>query len=333
MNVPGFVLAVRREALAGALAQRVATAVTACMVAGMCLVVLLTTGRTVATEQAVLRSFDSLDTRTVTLVAEPRAALDSSFLARVAGIDQVSLRDRGSHPARVPGGGENRGSRLPTQHGALILVPEVVAGDEPVTIVVVADDANHVGSVVAALRAVLGVADPSSVSIATSDNVAALRSVVEGELGAQSRQLVLLVFGATAALVSLILFGLVLLRRRDFGRRRALGANARSGGCAGACPDGFRGGLRRSPRVSCWVRHPLAAAGQRPSGAVRRRDRGARRRHCRGGGVAASGGGVTAGSPEGTASSMTSCPVVAGRVPCLTLARGSLALAEYAFGL
>jgi putative ABC transport system permease protein len=48
---------------------------------------------------------------------------------------------------------------------------------------------------------------------------------VQGQLGSFGRNLVIVIFALTALLVAAILYGLVMLRRKDFGRRRALGAS------------------------------------------------------------------------------------------------------------
>lgn len=92
-------------------------------------------------------------------------------------------------------------------------------------IVVVAQRPDLVAPVSRAVESVLAPQDASAVKIATSANLATLRGLVQGQLGAYGRGLVVIVFILTAALVAAILYGLVLMRRKDFGRRRALGAS------------------------------------------------------------------------------------------------------------
>ena len=75
-----------------------------------------------------------------------------------------------------------------------------------------------------AALAVLDPADPTSVGIETSEDLALVRAAVQGELGRFGRQLVTLVLGVGLVLVGLNIYGAVTTRRRDFGRRRALGA-------------------------------------------------------------------------------------------------------------
>lgn len=98
--------------------------------------------------------------------------------------------------------------------------------DEPVVrIIALASSAEQVPGLAAAIRAVLDPADPSSVAIQTSDALVQVRAAVRGELGTWGRDLVTLILGAGLVLTALNVFGAVTTRRRDFGRRRALGAS------------------------------------------------------------------------------------------------------------
>ena len=72
-------MAVVREALATSWAQPVASVVTIVMVAGMCATVLLTTGRTVGAEQAVISSIDSAGTRSIIVRAETSREVGGDF--------------------------------------------------------------------------------------------------------------------------------------------------------------------------------------------------------------------------------------------------------------
>jgi putative ABC transport system permease protein len=106
----------------------------------------------------------------------------------------------------------------------------LVAGDPddisaPVrSIHVLAKRPEDVESLAVAIRAVLGAADPSQLAVETSAELAAVRAAVRGELGTFGRNLVLMVLGAGLVLVALTMYAAVTARRRDFGRRRALGA-------------------------------------------------------------------------------------------------------------
>lgn len=96
---------------------------------------------------------------------------------------------------------------------------------KPVAILVVlASTIQDVAAVAAATQSVLDISDPTKATVSTSADLATLRGQVEGQLGSFGNALIALVFGVSAGLVAVMLYGLVMLRRRDFGRRRALGA-------------------------------------------------------------------------------------------------------------
>ena len=97
---------------------------------------------------------------------------------------------------------------------------------QPVTVlVVVARSSAQVPAVLALVVSVLGVENPEKVTVTTSTELATLRSDVQTQLGTFSRSLTALIFGVGALMVASIVYGLVMLRRKDFGRRRALGAS------------------------------------------------------------------------------------------------------------
>jgi putative ABC transport system permease protein len=101
------------------------------------------------------------------------------------------------------------------------------ADPDPVlrSIHVLADRPEQVAAVAEAVMAVLDPLDPASVGVETSEALAQIRAAVQGELGTFGRRLVLMVLGAGLVLVGLNMYGTVTTRRRDFGRRRALGAS------------------------------------------------------------------------------------------------------------
>lgn len=101
------------------------------------------------------------------------------------------------------------------------------AGFDPVLrrLYVMADDVHEVEPLAAALRAAISADDSSQVRIETPQTILDLRTVVAGDLGASGRRLMLLVLGVGLILIATTLFGAVSGRRREFGRRRALGAS------------------------------------------------------------------------------------------------------------
>lgn len=110
----------------------------------------------------------------------------------------------------------------------LVVVPQLsdgmTSGDASI-LVVIAERPDLVAPVSAAVQSVLGVQDPTKVKITTSESLAELRSLVQGQLGTYGRGLVIVILSVTAILVGAIQYALVMLRRKDFGRRRALGAS------------------------------------------------------------------------------------------------------------
>lgn len=108
----------------------------------------------------------------------------------------------------------------------LLLVPETQSGDEPVALlVVVAGSPAQVTPLAQALTSVLAVADPTAITVTTAEQLAALQTDVDSQLGAFGAALVSGILTLTALLVAALMFGMVTLRRKDFGRRRALGAS------------------------------------------------------------------------------------------------------------
>ena len=91
-------------------------------------------------------------------------------------------------------------------------------------VVVVTSDAHLVAAVTDTIRPLIAAADPSAVSITDSEALATLRGTVQAQLGAFGSTLAAGVLALTGLLVAIVQSALVLLRRKDFGRRRALGA-------------------------------------------------------------------------------------------------------------
>ncbi len=284
-------LALAREGRRSALAQPVATATTALVVALVCGVVLLTTGRTAVVEQNVVSAVDSVGTRLITVVdvsgdavIDPSAARvlsalegvtwafglgpasDVSAMADPGGLAGVAMRDYvGELPAEIV---LTRG-RLPQRPGEAVVgmgassrlgltdgLGPVNAGDHSIGVVgefgtqgpmrglddvvlrqgdgstpglryvyVLAASAMVVPDVSRAIAASLPATDPSAVRVETSEGVLDLREVIAGAVGAGSRQVMAAVLGFGLLVVAVTVHAAVSARRRDFGRRRALGAS------------------------------------------------------------------------------------------------------------
>lgn len=93
------------------------------------------------------------------------------------------------------------------------------------TLFAVAEKTYDVAGLGKAIGAVLNPVASRSLRIDTSEELARVRSVVGGELNRSNRSLTLIVLGVGLLLNGLNTFGFVAVRRRDFGRRRALGAS------------------------------------------------------------------------------------------------------------
>ena len=107
----------------------------------------------------------------------------------------------------------------------LQLAPQPDGPPQPIALlVVVAATPGGVAPVAAAVTSLLAAQDPGKIKLETSQNLAALRSLIQGQLGGFGRSLTLAILAVTALLSAAILYGMVTLRRRDYGRRRALGA-------------------------------------------------------------------------------------------------------------
>jgi putative ABC transport system permease protein len=286
VNLLVKVLALIREALASAWSQRTASAITVAIVGGMCASVLLTTGRTVGAEDAVLSTLDSAGTRSIIVRADPDSGLTNSVLDRLKGIEgiewvaafgpardvtnsavpegrKVPLRSMWggmvgstnelnasvdafiSDTARKELGMSAMAGSVRTSDGLLypiagpVATPDVLGFLEPLAVLpqpagsagavsilaVVATDPAQVQPVLEVLLSVLDVADPTTIKLTTSETLADLHLLVKGQLGGFGRELVIVIFGLTSLLVAAVLYGLVMMRRKDFGRRRALGAS------------------------------------------------------------------------------------------------------------
>ncbi|MFN3866188.1 MAG: FtsX-like permease family protein, partial [Demequina sp.] len=67
--------------------------------------------------------------------------------------------------------------------------------------------------------------NPNALTVETPQGAIALRDVIAGRLGAASRQLMAVVMGVGAVIIAVTMVSATSARRRDFGRRRALGAS------------------------------------------------------------------------------------------------------------
>lgn len=109
--------------------------------------------------------------------------------------------------------------------GPVVLIPGQTHTKEPLfMITVVAHQPADLPLVTRLVSDALTDVDPTTIKIETSQRLAELRGVLEGQLTRQSHTLVLGILIASAFAIMVNVWSLALTRRKDFGRRRALGA-------------------------------------------------------------------------------------------------------------
>lgn len=110
-------------------------------------------------------------------------------------------------------------------HAPIVLIPTLAEPSTPVSsILIVADSAADLPFVEQLVLDPLTGIPPSMFTVSSSQQFAALRTALDGSLTASNRILILSTLAVSAVLVMIIVWITVLMRRKDFGRRRALGA-------------------------------------------------------------------------------------------------------------
>ncbi|MFV0434066.1 MAG: ABC transporter permease [Leucobacter sp.] len=105
------------------------------------------------------------------------------------------------------------------------LLPQATVGAVVTSVIVVAHDSSSVAGLAEFVQSVLGNVDSSVVEIKTSQNLAELKSLVQGQLFSSGRVIVAGVLVLSSLLVCGMLSLLTMLKRKEYGRRRALGAS------------------------------------------------------------------------------------------------------------
>ncbi|UIP57195.1 ABC transporter permease [Agromyces marinus] len=162
---------------------------------------------------------------------EPLPGTGDVAYASTAAVDDLGLIDRLGQVVAPGGHGYSVvGTATVPDHLAflepVLIAPQPPTSTGPVSVlVIIAERPDLVAPVSQAVTSVLGVADPSKVTVQTSEDLATLRALIEGQLGTFGRSLTIGILALTTVLAAAILYGIVMLRRKDFGRRRALGAS------------------------------------------------------------------------------------------------------------
>lgn len=156
---------------------------------------------------------------------------EDSVYASQQALDHLGLVDVAGAVTTTAGASYPVMGRISTPDFLIDLEPLVLTTSasttppEPVNVVVViADKPDLVAPVAAAVLSVLAPDDATQVAVETSQTLAELRGLIQDQLGSFSRGMVIAMLALTGTLVAVMLFGLVLMRRKDYGRRRALGA-------------------------------------------------------------------------------------------------------------
>jgi putative ABC transport system permease protein len=278
-----------REVVAAALSQRVSSAMTLLFVLGATATVLITAGRSVGAEAAILAEVDAVGTRTLTIrTTAPHDDFSSLLVDRLAAygdvVDEVTGFGAPVDITAMASGG--RPVAMRTVYGSLsgdpvvpltplvgqpqaiatsdalttlgllagrgtvydssgtetlitnrVTLPAHLAWMEPTVLIpsqadtqplsvitVVAREPADLPLVTSLVTAALVDVDPETITLETSEQLAELRGVIDGQLTTQSHRLVLGILVACGFATLVNVWSLVLMRRRDFGRRRALGA-------------------------------------------------------------------------------------------------------------
>lgn len=113
---------------------------------------------------------------------------------------------------------------LGSLNNSVLIAAEPAPGDPLRYVYVMAEGVGAVEQLGEAITAALPAVQQAGMTVETPEGALALRSVIAGEIGAGSRQTMALVLAVGLAIVTVTMLGAVSAKRRDFGRRRALGA-------------------------------------------------------------------------------------------------------------
>jgi len=140
-----------------------------------------------------------------------------------SGLGAVQNQSGQSDPVGVVGVYSTSG---PLEHlnNIVLIATDPNALDSLRFVYVLASDVTTVDRLEDVLRASTPALNLSALTVETPSGAIALRDVIAGRLGAASRQLMAVVMGVGAVIIAVTMLSATMSRRRDFGRRRALGA-------------------------------------------------------------------------------------------------------------
>ncbi len=276
------------EAWATVRAQRVPSATIALLAAAMCLITLLTVGRTAHAEAQVADRLESAGSRVLAVADIKGADLITSAVAdTTAALSTVKRSIATTLPVDVVPSPATGGQRVPMwqAHGDLAEVATLIAGrwpapgeaivsagtaayglDGPVgavatttgwelpvvgiftarepftdydagvlvaagpqaglrSLTVVATTAETAGTTQAQVLRLIAASSPQDLRVTSPATLAEVQQAVGADLTTFSRSLLALVLSAGGVLMAIVVLADVLVRQRDLGRRRALGAD------------------------------------------------------------------------------------------------------------
>lgn len=281
-----------RESFASMVAYKAASILSVIIVAGMCLIVLLTAGKSEGMRTALTDSLDSAGARTLVFASTNGTPFDAQAIDALTGLNTISeltavgpandvqaVTDGTKLPLRSlftdtpgelglqvlpPSGSELSGTvaYMSAQAGKVIgavdgtvavqnsagttysaavglRVPDALAFLEPLAVVprplaeahnatavvVTASDAAAVAPLVKTVTGILAGDNPQDLRVTTSQELADLAELLTGQFGVFEKSMVAGAMVLSAILVAAIQAGLMMIKRKDYGRRRALGAS------------------------------------------------------------------------------------------------------------
>lgn len=281
-----------RESFASMVAYKAASILSVIIVAGMCVIVLLTAGKSEGMRTALTDSLDSAGARTLVFSSSSGLPFDAQTIDALAGLENISgLTAVGpANDVQAIDGGtklplrslytntpEQLGlSTFPTDTSELgnavaylsqqagkvigavdgtiavetsagtsysgavgLRVPDALTFLEPLAVVprplaeahnatavvVTATDVASVAPLTKIVSGILAGDNPKDLRVTTSQQLADLAELLNGQFGAFEKSMVAGAMALSAVLVAAIQAGLMMIKRKDYGRRRALGAS------------------------------------------------------------------------------------------------------------
>ncbi|AIY02478.1 hypothetical protein ART_2879 [Arthrobacter sp. PAMC 25486] len=284
--------ALARESFASMVAYKAASILSVIIVAGMCVIVLLTAGKSEGMRTALTESLDSAGARTLVFSSASGTPFDAQAIDALAGLGNVAeltavgpandvqaitygtklpvrslytdtpaelgLGTLPQEPTELSGSvlylSEQAGKTIGAVDGTIAVetaagtsysaavglrVPDALAFLEPLAVVprplaeagnatavvVTASDAASVAALTKIVTGILVGDNPNDLRVSTSQQLADLAGLLSSQFGSFQKSMVAGAMALSAVLVAAIQAGLMMIKRKDYGRRRALGAS------------------------------------------------------------------------------------------------------------